>query len=379
MWLLFTTVPLYGHFHPLVPLAWAARSLGHDVLVATTENFAPAVARTGLPVVSWGPAADFVSLADEASGPQGPERDSRPAHGSAERRLAHGRAFGRLAERNIPGALALFDAWQPDLVVSERAESAGPLVADKYGVPHVEFHWGAAELPEYREGAAAGLGLDPPAPAETLNPWPPGLRLPYAAGHRAVRNIDFSGGAELPPWSLRAPARPRVCVTFGTVIPRIADLALRATMTPVLRRLAGLDLELLVAADEETLAAWPELGRCAHHAGRLPMAQLLPSCDLLVNHGGQGTVLAALSAGCPQLLLPHFDDQFDNAGLVHAAGAGVCLPPERITADTVVDLVHSLVEDATCAAAAARLADESARQPSLPETVHLLAELAGRR
>src|SRR5947207_431047 len=37
MRILFSTVALPGHFYPLVPLAWACRSLGHDVLVAPSE------------------------------------------------------------------------------------------------------------------------------------------------------------------------------------------------------------------------------------------------------------------------------------------------------------------------------------------------------
>lgn len=47
MRLLFTTAPLRGHLFPLVPLAWAARAAGHEVLVATTEAFAPVVLGAG--------------------------------------------------------------------------------------------------------------------------------------------------------------------------------------------------------------------------------------------------------------------------------------------------------------------------------------------
>lgn len=148
-------------------------------------------------------------------------------------------------------------------------------------------------------------------------------------------------------------------------------------MTPVLRRLAERDYELLVATDEETAADWPELSRYAHRIGRIPMAQVLPSCDLLVSHGGQGSVLAALAAGCPQLLLPQFDDQFDNADMVERAGAGLCVTPDLITPDLVAGHVEALVEDAVCTARAAGLAEEIRRQPPLSRTVDLLTRLAG--
>ena len=39
MKLLFTCVPGFGHFHPLVPLASAAESAGHDVAFTTAERF----------------------------------------------------------------------------------------------------------------------------------------------------------------------------------------------------------------------------------------------------------------------------------------------------------------------------------------------------
>jgi len=35
---LFSTLPGLGHFFPIVPLAWAARAAGHDVLIATTSK-----------------------------------------------------------------------------------------------------------------------------------------------------------------------------------------------------------------------------------------------------------------------------------------------------------------------------------------------------
>ena len=39
MRILFTTAPLSGHYFPLVPLAWACRSIGHEVLVATSGHY----------------------------------------------------------------------------------------------------------------------------------------------------------------------------------------------------------------------------------------------------------------------------------------------------------------------------------------------------
>jgi UDP:flavonoid glycosyltransferase YjiC (YdhE family) len=55
MRILFSTFPGLGHFFPLVPLAWAARTAGHEVLVATTSRALEACGQAGLPAVEAAP------------------------------------------------------------------------------------------------------------------------------------------------------------------------------------------------------------------------------------------------------------------------------------------------------------------------------------
>lgn len=374
MRLLFTTAPLPGHLFPMVPLAWAARAAGHEVLVATTENFVPTLLRSGLPAVSWGSAADFVDMVIDEP-PATPENVVR-------RRHAHGRAFGRIAGRCLPGAKSVLDVWKPDLLVCERAEFAGPAAAAAHDVPYVAFHWGVAPLEEYRLAAEAELADDPaflglPEPIETLNPWPPGMRLPHAAAHQNLRSVAYNGAALLPDWLFGRRRRRRVCVTFGTLLPRIGALGLRGAVAPMLARLARLGVELCFAVDDDVLEDWPELTESTSLAGRMPLAQVLPTCDLIVNHGGQGTVLTALEAGCPLLVLPHFDDQFDNAEAVVKAGAGLSLSLDEFTPARVAQRCEALLDDPGFSQAAAGVASEIAAQLSPVEIVDLLAKVAG--
>jgi len=44
---LFTCLPLLGHFHPLVPLARALENAGHEVAFATGPTLCPLVVTTG--------------------------------------------------------------------------------------------------------------------------------------------------------------------------------------------------------------------------------------------------------------------------------------------------------------------------------------------
>jgi UDP:flavonoid glycosyltransferase YjiC (YdhE family) len=375
MRVLFTSVALCGHFYPLVPLAWTFRALGHDVLVAVAEDFVPEVLRAGLPSVACGPPADFTGFS--ASGESGQ---------LAARRYGNGRVFARNAARNLPGLTSIVDRWRPGLVLGERAESAGPVVAAMSGVPAVELQWGVAELAEYRAAAAdelaatlARLGLRamPPA-AGVVNPWPPSLRLPHARGQRRMRNVPYDGQALVPGWVWEPRSRPRVCLTLGTVLPRLGLDGMTELVIPVLRELGRLGVDVVVAVDDAVAATLPPLPAAAVHVGRMPLSHVLRACDVAIHHGGQGTALTALGAGNPQLVLPVFDDQLDNAEAVVEGGAGLRLRPDEVDAKAVAGCCAELLERPAFADAAADVAAEIAAQPSLAGVAGELAALVPR-
>ena len=375
---LFPSAPLSAHFLPLVPLAWAFRPAGHEVLTAVPENFVPTALRSGLPVTSCGPAVDFT--------PDLPVRPSPRALDRPAQRHTHGLAFARIARSGLPGLGTLMDEWRPDLVVSERAESAGPLAAAVRGIPWVKYHWSVSRLDEYAHAAAqefapeigrTGLGGHP-VPAAVLDPWPASLRLPHARGHLAVRHTPSQGDAEVPGWArTRSTARVRVCVTAGTLLPRHDPGGVPEPMMSVLEGLAGLGVDMAVAVDDDLAAGWPPLPAAVRHAGRLPLAEVLRTCDLVVHHGGQGTSLTALAAGIPQLIVPGMDDQFDNAEALARAGAAITVPAHEAVPELLTKCAAELLEDVAHQGAAARLADEIRRQPAPSHLVEPLCELAG--
>ncbi|MFJ1751233.1 nucleotide disphospho-sugar-binding domain-containing protein [Streptomyces sp. NPDC088116] len=374
MRVLFTTAPLAGHLFPLVPMAWALRAAGHEVLMATRDNFVPVALRTGLPVASCGPAAEFADLVDDEPG-------SLP-EGMNGKRYVHGRALARIAGGSLAGVRKLADSWQPDLIVSERAESAGPLAAMTLGVPWVRYHWSVSDLPEYQYAAdeefapeLASLGVAGFArPARVFDPWPECLRLSHAADHDGIRHVPANGEAPMPDWLSVRGDRPRICVTLGTLLPRYGETGTPDFMVDLVRELAGLDVELLIAVDDDIAAGWPPLPSAVLHAGRLPLADVLPTCDAVVHHGGQGTALTAVLAGRPQLITPRFDDQFDNAQALSASGAALLSPPLADPA-AVAAGCGELLENALYAKAAARLADEVALLPSPSVAVAALEQL----
>ena len=149
----------------------------------------------------------------------------------------------------------------------------------------------------------------------------------YAAFHDGPpvpANVVFSGPsrpAVATPWSPREPGRRLILASLSTG---------QQNQAPALRRLCealcGVDAEVLVttglaiAPDELPSAAHMTLVRAAPHEA------VLAHADLLVTHGGHGTLMAGLAAGVPILALPGIaGDQPPNAARVAGLGLGEVL------------------------------------------------------
>lgn len=111
------------------------------------------------------------------------------------------------------------------------------------------------------------------------------------------------------------------------------------------------------------------------HVGRMPLSPVLAACDAMVHHGGQGTALTAFEAGCPQLIMPELDDQFDNAAAVVRAGAGLRLLPEEATPRAIAHHYAEMLGSPRFGAAANRVAAEIATQPSPAAVVDRLVQV----
>jgi len=83
-------------------------------------------------------------------------------------------------------------------------------------------------------------------------------------------------------------------------------------------------------------AAMPEFAGAhaedVHIADYAPHSLLFPRAAALIHHGGIGTLGQALRAGRPQLIVPHFADQLDNAARAVRIGVARSLAPARYTA-----------------------------------------------
>jgi glycosyltransferase DesVII len=92
---------------------------------------------------------------------------------------------------------------------------------------------------------------------------------------------------------------------------------------------------------------------------------LLPSCSLLIHHGGFGSYANALVYGVPQLTVttPVADQLYRGAGM-EEQGAAPLLPHDRAIPDAVYERVSRILSDSTFQDTATRLRDGANSRPA---------------
>lgn len=135
----------------------------------------------------------------------------------------------------------------------------------------------------------------------------------------------------------RHPDRPLVVVSLGTT-----PMGEEEVLQRVLDALADAPVEVLALLGDHLR---PESFRTHANSlvrGYVRHASVLPAADLVVTHGGLGTVLAALRYGVPMLCLPLGREQPENAAAVERLGAGRVLPTDA-SADDIQEAVTELL------------------------------------
>ena len=207
--------------------------------------------------------------------------------------------------------------------------------------------------------------------------------------HRARRHLlltspDFDFPGELPPhvryvgavlddptwanapWTPPSDDQPIVLVALSTTF---QDQT--ACLQRIVDGLGSLPVHGIVttgpALDPDVLTAPPNVDVLV----AAPHSQILARAAVVVTHGGHGTVVRALAAGVPMVVLHHGRDQADNAARVTARGAGLALRRTASSSDLAA-AIRRLLDEPEFAHAARRLG-ESIRRDAASGT--LVAEL----
>jgi UDP:flavonoid glycosyltransferase YjiC (YdhE family) len=143
--------------------------------------------------------------------------------------------------------------------------------------------------------------------------------------------------------------------------------------------LAGASLEAILTTGRECDPRQVGLEAPAdniHVAEWLSHDVLLPRCAAIVTTGGMGTVMAALTAGVPLVVVPTADDKPAAAHRVAAAGVGIRLAPRRCTPEALRAAVEDVLTDPRYRNNAQRAADLLAAAPGPAGAAELVAGLA---
>ncbi|MEU5903180.1 nucleotide disphospho-sugar-binding domain-containing protein [Micromonospora sp. NPDC047467] len=468
MRVLITVYPAVAHLYPVVPYAWALQSAGHEVRVASHAGFADTIASTGLVPVALGDAGSpEPRLRDDARQPPTPEDVNAYARalGLSPEEREHWIAFYQwnlnpasdYVRADLPDAPDLVEfarAWRPDLVLWDLVFPAGAVAARAAGAAHGRllgsnldyFAFSQERLATHRDAVRrAGLATDPLGDlvrplAErygmtvddelllgqfTVDPLPKGLSLSTATTKVAVRKVPYTGASVFPRWLYARPqGRPRVALSLGESTRRY--VAGDWGRTPkLLAALAELDVEVVATLSPLQLEAVGTLPDNVRAIEWVPLTQLLPTCDVLVHHGGMGTLSSAVAAGIPQLVCDTDDSLLfrpasaapaevdsgtyrvgrefgtetgqaaeEAAGWLHPEknllatpcasyvtdqGAGVRLDHQKQSVEEIRAEIHRVLSEPAFREAATRLRDTWQAIPSPAEIVPALVALAERR
>ncbi len=384
MRILFTTRPLTGHVEPLRPLAAAARRRDHEVAFATGEPVLSQLRQHGLQTFQAGRGyetrAEFDPRAQEVATLDPEER----------RVVFFAELFvGIELEPRLDDLIRVIAEWQPDVVVQEAGELAGPIAATLAGIPYVTVGFGAPlPVAVLERGASTAAphwrarGLEAPPHGGLhrhlyVDPFPPSLqRAEITAIERQPTRLTplvATTADDVPAWLTGLPRQPTAYVSFGTVWNRRLDL-----FQVVIGAAGdlGVNLIITVGANGDPTALGPQPPHVQVHRF-IPQAQILPSCDAIVCHCGSGTMLGAIAHGLPQLVLPQGADQFENAALLTTAGAARALLPGAVDPASVRRELRAVLDDDALRAGARRLRDELDAMPSPEAAIERIEALVG--
>lgn len=414
MRVLVTTSAVNSHLNNLVPVAWALRTAGHEVCVASQPNLAEAIKSSGLTAVSVG---------DSLAAPRGVSDDSGTPFGlgydiaeTRPEKLTFDYVRGALsaytsvvceymADRTVLRDLVKFaKVWKPDLVIWDAHNYAGPVLARAVGAAHARIlpapdHWGrmralyqdlaegetdpgddpvqtylSGKLAEFGD-AAGEFAEDMVVGQATIDTLPTWLRFPLDIDYRPVRHVPYNGPTVIPSWLRKEPKRPRVCLTLGQTrralgVPGKAG-GEEVSVADVLQGVAALDVEVIATLSAEQLPQGTKIPDNVRLFDFIPLNALLPSCSAIVHYGGMGTVGAAVVHGVPQLGIPgNIWGETDVMTRLEAEGIGLAAD-----GTTLVDQLARLLDDPAFREGAAQAQKDMLSRPSPSDLVPELEAL----
>jgi UDP:flavonoid glycosyltransferase YjiC (YdhE family) len=151
-----------------------------------------------------------------------------------------------------------------------------------------------------------------------------------------------------------------------------AGRLLRATLDG----LAELPVRVLASANRPCADTPVEVPPNARLVQWVSYARTMPACELVVCHGGHGTVVRALASGCALVVVPAAGDMNENGARIDWAGVGVRLPRRMASARPLALAVGRALARPCLRARARELAAWAAANGAAARGAELVEEFA---
>ena len=329
MKILFSCVAIISHFKPLLPFANALKTRGHDVRFAARVELSEDIAKSG-----------FQHLILDSPSEQASDQVRQQFENVSAQKLGKIYAaevfLNLLPKTALPKLLKDLARWRPDLIVREPTEFSGLIAAQKLGIRHVrvEIVNGESEeslatnyykqIDELRSGVGlppAGFGYLKDEPAfsahpQSLDDTP---RINSQSPTRFLADpLEPSHNPTKPDW-LPQDDLPLIYATFGTIAAGLEHS--NDIYRIALEAFSELPVNVLLTTGKDAPADLiSSVPPNVIVRSFVPQADVLPHAQLMVSHGGSGTVIAGLASGVPMVITPMFADQPDNARCLQSAG-----------------------------------------------------------
>jgi MGT family glycosyltransferase len=171
--------------------------------------------------------------------------------------------------------------------------------------------------------------------------------------------------------------QPWIHVTEGTIHVQ-APLVLKAAASG----LANLPMEVIMTTGgnrEPSELAIGDIASNIHIYRWVSHSELLPKTAVLITTGGAGSVMAALNAGVPMVVVPTEWDKPEVAQRVAESGAGIRLSPQKCTPERLREAVERVLRESSFRENAKRLQASFGRYGGPVQAAELLEGLASER
>ncbi|WP_328538819.1 nucleotide disphospho-sugar-binding domain-containing protein [Streptomyces sp. NBC_00344] len=377
-----------SHLVPMVPLTWALRAAGHQVLVAGDKDLVSFAAAAGLDtrLVGGGETRQRLTRPGAVAMPDRAAMDQR----ADSEWDAVGERWRTRLGGYIDDLVRLGRVWEPDLVITDPVEFGGLAVAGVLGVPGIVHRWGPddftspllARATVQLHDLCTGFGADGfPDPALIIDPSPASL-LPGGDNTPGLlsRYVPYCGTAELPDWAVERPGRPRALLCLGMwhgrVLAETGELPLG--FRHVLDACTEEGVDVLFPIDAVYHSALDGIPSSVKVVDRFPIGPLMRHTDVAVHHGGSGTSMTSFASAVPQLVLPGDKPFLQTTGrLVQESESGLSLATEAEQHDPrrVREALAGLLGDERHAKAAREIRAEIENLPAPADLVNTLEGL----